>query len=144
MKHLCYDKDCNEIAVWMYAPCSEHRSEASRYFCEEHVSRGCSCNIIKINYDPDSSEDLEEYKDDQGRLLPCCEYDYCEDGYDKLVLCDECKDFFAEGSSSMKSICGKCSNTLYGHPYEKMKKAFVASVEEIADAAVAHAKKKKS
>ncbi len=43
------------------------------YYCDVCVSRGCSCN-----WDPDT--DIED-KDEAGRSLPCCEYDYSEEGY---------------------------------------------------------------
>jgi hypothetical protein len=33
--------------------------------CEEHVPRGCSCQ---------TGDDEEPIRDDQGRLLPCCEW----------------------------------------------------------------------
>lgn len=62
---------CNEClakAVWVYAPSGD------LYFCDKHISRGCSCNI-----DPDSNV---EDTDEQGRLVPCCEYDYSAIGFE--------------------------------------------------------------
>lgn len=55
--------DCGAPGVWFYMPMSD---QPKPYYCEEHVPRGCSCNI-----DPDTGvEDTDEL----GRLLPCCEY----------------------------------------------------------------------
>lgn len=50
---------CGKPAVWMYAP-------GTGNYCEDCVSRGCSCNI-----DPNTGvEDTDEL----GRFFPCCEY----------------------------------------------------------------------
>lgn len=68
MKELCIKESCKKMAVWYYMPGREEI-----YYCDEHVPRGCSCNI-----NPDTDE---EDKDELGRLLPCCEYDYSEEGY---------------------------------------------------------------
>ena len=46
---------------------------ANNYYCEDHVSRGCSCNM---------EEDGTQPLDDKGREYPCCEYDYNQDGYE--------------------------------------------------------------
>ena len=55
-------------------PADTYPSEdPKRFYCEEHVSRGCSCNFDFITG--------EEYKDEQGRSLPCCEYDWNDKGY---------------------------------------------------------------
>lgn len=69
---------CNAMADWMYMPSCEDRDT---YYCGDHVSRGCSCNI-----DPET--DIED-KDESGRLLPCCEYNYSEDGYDNDKTLDD-------------------------------------------------------
>ncbi len=69
-KHLC-DK-CIELAVWMYAPSTKEPRDI--FFCDEHVSRGCSCNI-----DPNTAK---EDMDEKGRLYPCCEYLYNDKGFD--------------------------------------------------------------
>ena len=80
----CYK--CPQIAVWMYMPSNETRKEHERYFCDNCISRGCSCNWLSDNecspIIDDDGETFKEAKDEQGRLLPCCEYDYCEKGYD--------------------------------------------------------------
>ena len=69
---------CGLIATWYYMPWSELKNENESYFCDDCISRGCSCNIIDFS-DPLA---FEEEKDELGRLLPCCEYSYCETGYD--------------------------------------------------------------
>lgn len=56
---------CGAPAVWHYMPMTT-RSDVD--FCEEHVPRGCSCNI-----NVDGVEDTDEL----GRLLPCVEYLWC-------------------------------------------------------------------
>ena len=73
MKHPC--NKCPNQAVWHYTP-----SDAEKYYCDLCIKRGCDCNII----DP-YGFDLEEYKDEQGRLLPCCEYDYDENGFESVA-----------------------------------------------------------
>jgi hypothetical protein len=70
---------CNQLAVWKYAPSDS--GGGYPYFCEDCVSRGCSCNI-----DPDT--DIE-YRDEAGRLVPCCEYYYSETGYDNDKVLDD-------------------------------------------------------
>ena len=57
------DKCHSKTATWEYQPSDDYKDH---YFCEDCVPRGCSCNI-----DPDTNE---QYTDDQGRLLPCCEF----------------------------------------------------------------------
>lgn len=56
-------------------------SKYKGYYCDEHVPRGCSCNI-----DPDT--DIEDV-DEQGRLLPCCEYGYTPGGHWSYTLEEE-------------------------------------------------------
>lgn len=49
--------------------------------CDECVPRGCSCNTVpKEGIDPNSDdwhdpENWEEILDDNGRRLPCCEWE---------------------------------------------------------------------
>ncbi len=64
MKRLC--NKCNNLAVWCYMPGGD------KYYCEDHVPRGCSCMA-----DDDGNPQLDE----QGREYPCCEYDYNEKGF---------------------------------------------------------------
>jgi hypothetical protein len=47
--------------------------DPNRFYCEEHIRRGCSCNL-----DPNTGQ---LFKDEQDRDLPCCEYHYSEHGY---------------------------------------------------------------
>lgn len=72
MKKTCLK--CDKIAVWDYAPNGKY------YYCDEHVSRGCSCNS---KLDDDGNYLGELLLDDQGRDLPCVEYDYNEEGFDE-------------------------------------------------------------
>lgn len=66
-KYKCHS--CKEIAVWDYMP-----SGVDLYYCDDCVPRGCSCQ---------TDDDGNDLKDDLGRLLPCCEYDYNIDGWEK-------------------------------------------------------------
>ena len=58
-------KLCFKVAVWVYIP-----HDNMGYFCDDCVPRGCSCNI-------DFETGIED-TDEHGRLLPCCEYDFCK------------------------------------------------------------------
>lgn len=60
---------CEEMATYFYAP-SDGGMLRDRFYCDQHVSRGCSCN--------------EGSSDDEGRPLPCVEYDHSETGFRKL------------------------------------------------------------
>jgi len=88
MKLLC---KCGKIATWVYMP-----SDNNWACCDDHVPRGCSCNIdLKEEFYRDdlSIEELDElYKheenfkevlDNQERQLPCCEWWYDEEGWDE-------------------------------------------------------------
>lgn len=74
MKHKC--AKCDKDAVWYYQPSSDNWEESHRYLCDEHIFpyRGCSCMI-------DLSTGLKE-KDEQGKLLPCIEFMYSEEGFE--------------------------------------------------------------
>lgn len=88
MKKIRYHKccKCGNIAKWYYTP----SSNGFRFFCDEHVPRGCMCNSYSIGMDGEPKNDhivwLDakhteyEYLDEQGRRSPCCEYDYEENG----------------------------------------------------------------
>ncbi len=87
---------CGKLATWCYMP----SSEGFPYYCDECVSRGCSCNE---EYDDPEFAKIEdtikyfdekgvlwrwkeegkviEHIDEKGRLLPCCEYFYEKDGW---------------------------------------------------------------
>ena len=62
---ICHAK----IATWEYMP------RGFEYYCDDCVPRGCSCNLIG---DDDSGV---EATDEQGRLLPCCEFGYSQNGW---------------------------------------------------------------
>lgn len=92
-QHICSKTDCNNIAVWCYMPASEDNP----YYCEEHISRGCSCNTEHNGndwYEEPKGIEGKDYKwiekdiewtplDEQGREYPCCEYEYDENGFRK-------------------------------------------------------------
>ena len=66
MKIKC--DSCGLKAVWAYMPNDKF------HYCENHVPRGCSCM---------TDEDDNYLKDEQDRLLPCCEYDYDINGFEE-------------------------------------------------------------
>lgn len=72
-KYICCK--CNtKIAEWYYMPDSSYyTSENLSYFCDDCVFRGCSCQTDEYGND---------LLDADGRLLPCCEYDWCSDGWE--------------------------------------------------------------
>lgn len=70
-KHSC--SKCTSEAVWMYEPSDSEKDQRDRFYCDDCVKRGCSCN-----YNVDT---LEEDKDFLGRLYPCCEYMYDDRGF---------------------------------------------------------------
>ena len=87
---------CDNLAVWLYMP----KGDLS---CEKCVPRGCSCQMelkpgveetyeviaddLDIISNPD--EDYEQLTDKEGRLLPCIEWTYCEQGFDEgLTVAD--------------------------------------------------------
>lgn len=75
MKIKC---DCGELAVWFYMP-------GDGACCDDCVPRGCTCNKYPIDEDYENlkEENWEEDLDTDGRLLPCCEWDYEEEGWDE-------------------------------------------------------------
>lgn len=95
-KHKCI---CGEIAIYWYAPASD--ATFNRYFCDNCVPRGCTCNHHHVESDdqiPDlpTEEDkpfiwIEEnliwtHVDKSGREYPCVEYWYDIEGYEIEVL----------------------------------------------------------
>jgi len=76
LKHRCFK--CKQMATWYYMPASVDKHKPSSYYCDDCVSRGCGCNIID---DTGTDPTYEQYKDLTGRELPCCEYNYNEEGY---------------------------------------------------------------
>ncbi len=84
---------CGSVAQWLY-PSSRPRMD----YCDECVGRGCSCNIIdrsikgKLITEVNASGieliwtdygdvEPEQYRDDRGRLLPCCDFMFCRWGF---------------------------------------------------------------
>lgn len=63
---------CGAMAVWEMAPCDSFGE-----YCDDCVPRGCSCNTV----DFPATDVGEEHRDERGRLLPCCEYDFLPDGF---------------------------------------------------------------
>ena len=68
---------CNNMAVWFYMPSDTSRTEAECYYCNEHILRGCSCNY---NYQTE-----QEDTDEEGRLYPCCEYCFNDEGFEIII-----------------------------------------------------------
>ena len=56
-----------KIATWEYMP------RSFEYYCDDCVPRGCSCNI----YEDTGAQHIDE----QGRYLPCCEFEYSQNGW---------------------------------------------------------------
>lgn len=88
---------CNNLATWYYMPAYSWKRKKDSYYCEEHVPRGCSCNQYYVEkWDITNTEihwfelteeelknyELRDYKDEKGRLLPCCEYIEDEEWFD--------------------------------------------------------------
>jgi hypothetical protein len=61
----CDHPNCQCPATWHYMP-----SDGTGDYCDEHVPRGCSCQLGAGGV-PDT--------DDLGRLLPCCEWERDDD-----------------------------------------------------------------
>lgn len=64
--------NCPEMAVWMYLPQSKDKPYDG-FYCDGCVPRGCSCN-----WNPYTNE---EDKDEKGRLYPCSEYFFDNEGF---------------------------------------------------------------
>ena len=63
---------CSHRATWYYVPWSKVDDEKSHYYCDDCVSRGCSCQI-------DSDTGLARL-DKKNRELPCVEFTNYSDG----------------------------------------------------------------
>lgn len=66
---------CQSLAIWRYEPQESSTIDSDRYFCDECISRGCSCN-----FDPNTG--IEDC-DHKGRPYPCCEYFFDDRGFEK-------------------------------------------------------------
>lgn len=95
---------CHRPAVWLYMPSGNGRV----FYCDEHVPSGCGCNNYDIEFDgepdpndglvawwPKNAQDFSVIDTDRkpdsyhyqhlrpnGKLYPCCEYDYEPDGHE--------------------------------------------------------------
>ena len=89
---------CPNMATWYYMPWSKDNETdihypANKYFCDDCISRGCSCNDVYSNDDKESWEsdagtftydsEINRFKDQLGRELPCIEYEYSKTGFDE-------------------------------------------------------------
>lgn len=91
---------CGGYARWYYMPGSNDSTDGKEdYYCDKHVSRGCTCNWRNVQQEPPPTDNndwkwitaydgkplpAETYwvrLDEQGREYPCCEYDYEKDGF---------------------------------------------------------------
>lgn len=88
--------DCGNLATWLYMP--ESTLKHDPFYCDNCVPRGCDCQIVHVYEDElegadlPTAEDLPfkwikfgkiwKHIDTLGRDLPCCEYDYSEEGYE--------------------------------------------------------------
>ena len=63
MKQKCCK--CNKFATWIYEPGHSICQPEDNYFCDDCVSRGCSCYLFG---------EFEEIRDSKGRLMPCMEF----------------------------------------------------------------------
>lgn len=70
------------MAVWF-----DMAGYDSDFFCDDCVPRGCSCNVEPIDGDIFNLNPVNwrQNKDSLGRLLPCCEFSYSEDGFDAHI-----------------------------------------------------------
>ena len=71
---------CSKKAKWSYMP-------GSYNYCDNHVPRGCSCNLeLKegIAFNSEEAKDTANYVeplDEKGRRYPCCEYFIIEEEF---------------------------------------------------------------
>ena len=97
-KHKC--SKCNKMATWVYLPSSHGRM----LFCDDCVSRGCTCNVMDLGMEePDECvkdrtiwwskdaykkcicekvEAIDYSTKEKGRRQPCIEFDYSPNGYE--------------------------------------------------------------
>lgn len=90
--------DCGKMAKWDYVTSTQQKWNP--YFCDDCVPRGCSCNNDYDCAEMPIKDTIEWYNsigakwewieegvstrhlDQQGRKLPCCEYWFCEEGFE--------------------------------------------------------------
>lgn len=75
MRIKCFD--CEKAATWIYMPASEKLTEEQCYKCDDHVPRGCSCNLEPADGNPENEnpENWKEKVDEKGRKWPCVEWE---------------------------------------------------------------------
>lgn len=69
---VCRHNGCTKPILWLYCP-----SPGNTGYCDEHIPRGCSCNV-NYHLDADGNEVGEPtiLLDKHGREMPCVEYEY--------------------------------------------------------------------
>ncbi len=155
-----YEKcSCGKKATWCYMPGTD---DGNNCFCDDCVPRGCTCNINRITDAERFGDDLSknnclfydknmenpfnnklsdsvyyEILDVNGRRVPCCEYMYDENGFEKFL---SYKDFDGsiEWSDADDCYCGKIINvsngilaSYEGNTIEELEKDFVDCCEDL-------------
>ena len=115
--------NCGKKAIWEYAP--GFSSKSNPYFCDDCVHRGCSCNEEwdDPEHDMAIADTIKWYEeqgmkwkwkeegvstvhvDELGRELPCCEYDYDEEGCEVI-------DKYLEGDYLSRGVQVKLSENM--------------------------------
>lgn len=75
--------DCGQLGVWCYTP--GYSDGSNDCFCDNCVPRGCSCmqSPKDGNYENTEPENWVDDLDEWGRQMPCCEFWYEKEGWDK-------------------------------------------------------------
>ena len=87
---------CDKPATWMYMP----RADRNHFFCDEHVPRGCDCNVLNVEQfgdpDPDSKviwwskQDYEScFPDKMDELISFATMEHQPDSFYYEVLDDD-------------------------------------------------------
>ena len=84
---------CGALAVWQYQPL-----DGIGEYCDDHVPRGCSCNIIDMG----NPRARKQHTDEQGRLLPCCELWFDKNGWEPTNR--EEVEAYKEASKAMRTL----------------------------------------
>jgi len=93
-KHIC--TTCWQPATWYYDPYYDEKVEIENYYCDSCVPRGCSCNqycivdwhechtwgLTQEEIEKENIQILDRL-DSEWRKLPCCEYLYNKEWYEK-------------------------------------------------------------
>ena len=81
--------NCGKLGKWVYIPSTDQKY--NRYFCDDCVHRGCSCETYYVEYGFIPPSDTNNwiwkvkdkswcYIDDLGREYPCCEFWFYQEG----------------------------------------------------------------